>query len=75
MDVISEDSPQFVMEAMKIEFNMKFYDIDISEKILLYNVDRNEDDILKIQYKVEKAREYLLQIEETHKNFNNGKGK
>ena len=31
--------------------------------------------ILKIQYKVEKAREYLLQIEETHKNFNNGKSK
>jgi hypothetical protein len=60
---------------MKIEFNMKFDDINISEKVLLYNGDRNEDDILKIQYKVEKAREYLIQIEETHKNFNNGKSK
>jgi hypothetical protein len=75
MDVISEDSPEFVREAMKIEFNMKFDDINISERVLLYNVDRNEDDILKIQYKVEKAREYLIQIEETHKNFNNGKSK
>ena len=54
---------------------MKFDDIDIAEIVLLYNVDRNEDDILKIQYKVEKAREYLIQIEETHKNFNNGKSK
>ena len=75
MNVVSEESPEFVREAMKIEFNMKFDDINISEKVLLYNVDRNEDDILKIQYKVEKAREYLIQIEETHKNFNNGKSK
>ena len=75
MDVISEESPEFVREAMKIEFNMKFDDIDIAERVLLYKVDRNEDDILKIQYKVERAREYLIQIEETHKNFNNGKSK
>lgn len=70
MDVISEESPEFVREAMKIELNMKFDDIDIKERVLLFNVDRNEDDILKIQYKVEKAREFLHEIEEKHLNFN-----
>jgi hypothetical protein len=73
LDVISEESPEFVREAMKLELNIKFDDIVMDERILMFEVNRNEDDILKIQYKVERAREYLIQIEETHKNFNNGK--
>ena len=70
MDVISEESPEFVKEAMKIELNMKFDDIVMDERILMFHVDRNEDDILKMQHKVEKAREYLKSIEELHTNFN-----
>jgi len=49
---------------------MTFDDIDISERILLFKVDRNEDDILRIQHKVEKAREFLQELERTHLNFN-----
>jgi hypothetical protein len=45
----------------------------MEERILMYDVSRNEDDILRIQQKVEKAREFLQDIENTHKNFNNGK--
>jgi len=70
MDVISEESPEFVREAMKLELNMKFDDIDIEERILMFNIDRSEDDILRIQHKVEKAREFLSEIEEKHLNFN-----
>jgi hypothetical protein len=70
MDVISEESPEYVKEAMKLEFNMTFDDIDISERILLFKVDRNEDDILRIQHKVERAREFLQELERTHLNFN-----
>jgi len=70
MDVISEESPEFIYEAMKLELNMTFDDIDIEERILMYNIDRNEDDILRIQHKVEKAREFLSEIEEKHLNFN-----
>ena len=73
LDVISEESPEFVREAMKLELNMKFDDIAMEERILMYDVSRNEDDILRIQQKVEKAREFLQDIENTHKNFNNGK--
>jgi hypothetical protein len=70
MDVISEESPEFIKESLKLEFNMTFDDMPIKERVLIFNVDRNEDDILRIQNKVEKAREYLEEIEINHMNFN-----
>lgn len=70
MDVISEESPEYVKEAMRLEFNMTFDDIDVSERVLIFTVDRNEDDIIRIQNRVERAREYLHEIETTHLNFN-----
>jgi hypothetical protein len=71
MNVISEESPEFIKESLKLEFNMKFDDIDIKERVLLFNIDRDEDFILKIQHKVEMAREFLSEIELKHLNFNN----
>lgn len=73
LDVISEESPEFVKEAIKLELNMKFDDISMNERILMFDVSINEDDILRIEQKVQKAREFLQDIENTHKNFNNGK--
>ena len=70
MDVATEENPEYVKEAMKIEFNMSFDDIAMEERILMFHVSRNEDDILRIQQKVEKAREFLRELEETHLNFN-----
>jgi hypothetical protein len=71
MDVISEESPEFIKEAMKIEFNMTFDDISINERILTFNVSRSEDDILRIENKVLKSRTFLQELEQTHLNFNN----
>jgi len=71
MDVISEESPEFIKEAIKIEFNMTFDDISINERILTFNVNRSEDDILRIENKVLKARTFLQELEQTHLNFNN----
>jgi hypothetical protein len=71
MDVISEESLEFIKEAMKIEFNMTFDDISINERILTFNVNRSEDDILRIEKKVLKARTFLQELEQTHLNFNN----
>lgn len=74
MNVISEESPEYVLEAAKLELNMMFDDIDQKEKLLLFPVHRNDDDIELIKEKVAKARVFLESIEETHLNFNNGKG-
>ncbi len=70
MNVISEESPEYVKEALKLEFNMTFADIPANERILFFSIERSEDDILRIQHKVEKAREYLHTIQELHTNFN-----
>jgi len=70
MDVISEESPEFIKEAMKIEFNMTFDDIKMDERILMFSVSRSEDDILRIENKVLKARTFLQELEQTHLNFN-----
>ena len=70
MDVISEESPEFIKEAMKIEFNMTFDDISINERILTFNISRSEDDILRIENKVLKARTFLQELEQMHLNFN-----
>jgi hypothetical protein len=49
---------------------MTFADIPANERILFFPIERSEDDILRIQHKVEKAREYLHTIQELHTNFN-----
>lgn len=74
MNVISEESPEYVLEASKLELNMMFDDIDQKERLLLFPVQRNDEDIELIKDKVLKARVFLESIEETHLNFNNGKG-
>jgi len=71
MDVISEESPEFIKEASKIEKNMRFGDIPKEERILLFPVERDEEAIAKIYEKVVKARIFLAEFEQAHLNFNN----
>ena len=73
MDAATNENPEYVKEALKLETNLRFDDIAIEERILMFRVDRNEDDILRIEQKVEKAREFLNQLEQLHKNFNDVK--
>jgi hypothetical protein len=71
MDVISEESPEFIKEAQKIEKGMRFGDIPKEERVLLFPVERDETAIAKIYEKVAKAREFLAEFEQAHLNFNN----
>lgn len=71
MDVISEESPEYIKEAMKIDKNMTFDDIPKEERVLIFEVPRDEIVIQRIYEKVHKARTYLQQFEQTHINFNN----
>ncbi len=73
-DVVTNESPKYLLEAAKLELNMMFDDIDQKERLLLFPVQRNDEDIELIKDKVLKARVFLESIEETHLNFNNGKG-
>ena len=71
MDVISEESPEFIKEAMKIEKNMTFGDIPKEERVLLFEVHRDQNVINKIAEKVAMARKFLSDFEQLHTNFNN----
>lgn len=71
LDVATDENPLFVKEAAKLEFNLKFDDISFEERVLLFPIERNEDDILRIEQKVLKAREFLSQIQQKHLTFNN----
>lgn len=66
MDVVGEDSPEYVAAAKKLESNMRFSHIPPQLRIINHWVDRDESIIEKIPEKVEKAREFLIEIAEKH---------
>lgn len=67
MNVISEESPEFLKVAAKIDNEMTFEDIEKEDKVMIFTVHRDEEVIEKIAQKVAKAREYLEEIEKNHK--------
>ena len=70
MDVVSEESPEFIKEWNKKEKNMIFSNAPLEERILLFPVYRNEELIEKAKAKVLKARTFLQELEYKHLNFN-----
>lgn len=70
MNVISEESPEYIEAAAGLEINMIYPDIDLNERVLIFPVDRDEEIIEKINKKVVKCREFLHEFSEKHKNFN-----
>ncbi len=70
MNVISEESPEYIEAAAGLEINMIYPDIPLSEKVLIFPVERDEEVIEKIYKKVAKCREFLQEFSEKHRNFN-----
>jgi hypothetical protein len=70
MDVVSEESPEFIKEWNEKEKNMIFSNAPLEERILLFPVYRNEELIEKAKAKVLKARTFLQELEYKHLNFN-----
>lgn len=70
MNVISEISPEYVRAAQQLENNMVFDDIPVSERVLKFKVDRDEEMIAEIYRKVGKARDFLADFEYKHQTFN-----
>lgn len=66
----TELSPQYLKDCAILEKNYIFDDIPLSEKIIKFKVERNDDFIQKIYRKVEKSRLFLQELEQKHSNFN-----
>lgn len=69
MNVISEESPEYIEAAAGMELNHLFADIPKEERVLVFPVPRDEEVIEKIGQKVSKAREYLAELEKIHLNL------
>lgn len=70
MDVISEESPSFVKAWEEKEKNMIFSSHPIEERILLFEVKKDQELLEKAKQKVVKARKFLEEFYYTHKSFN-----
>lgn len=67
---ISEESPEFLKLWAEKEKNFIFSNHPIEERILFFEVNRNQDLIDKAKAKVIKAREFLEDFHKKHKSFN-----
>jgi len=64
MAIASEDNPVYMEACYHIEKSMLYGDIPIEEKIIEFQVERNEEDIKKMYSAVVRGREYLLELED-----------
>lgn len=71
MNVVTEESPEFIKAAAELEKRLTFSDISIKEKVIKLKVNRNDNDIELIAAKVEKIRIALAHFENLHKNQSN----
>ena len=70
MDVVSEESPEFLRAWEKQKSAYYFDHIPIHLRIINHFVERNQEIIDQIPAKVAKAREFLAQLHERHINHN-----
>jgi hypothetical protein len=68
MNVISEESPEYIRESINLENRLTFPDIDLRERVIKLPVPRNEELIEKMKAKVPIFREWLRQFEIKHMN-------
>jgi hypothetical protein len=67
---VSEESPDFLEEASKIEQNMTYEDIDPADRILIFPLARDESKIIRIYSKVVESRDFLSWYQDKHLGFN-----
>jgi hypothetical protein len=66
MNVISEESPEYLRAADELERLMVFDDIDIRERVIKHPVQRNDALIEKMKLKVPIFREWLSAFDKKH---------
>lgn len=69
MNVATDEDPTFIEAARKLESNMKFSHIPPELRVINHYVDRDEEIIAQIPAKVERAREFLIELAEKHISF------
>jgi hypothetical protein len=66
MGVTTEEDPSYIEAKIQLVKNLTFDDMPISDRRIKYIVERDEEAHIRIAKRVEKCREYLLEIEKMH---------
>lgn len=69
MDVISEESPEYVKAAKELTKNLTFQDIDYRERVIKIPIQRNDELIEKMKAKVPILRQWLSDFHKKHMNL------
>lgn len=69
MNVVTEESPEYVEAAKKLEKNLTFDDIDYRERVIKKMVYRNDDLIHQMKNKVPVLRNWLTDFHKKHMNL------
>lgn len=66
MNVVSEESPEYLQAAEELERLLTFPDVDYRERVIKQPILRNDETIERMKAKVPKFREWLWQFEKNH---------
>jgi len=66
---VTEDDPRFKKEVERMEFNMTFDEIPITERILRFSVIRDDLFIEKVYKRIEACRDWLERFDGIHTNM------
>ena len=66
MDVVSEESPEYLVAVEELEKLLTFPDIHYSERVISQPVQRDDDLIQKMKDKVPRLRQWLFDLEKNH---------
>jgi hypothetical protein len=66
---VTEDDPRFKKEVERMEFNMTFDEIPITERILRFSVIRDDLFIEKVYKRIEACRDWLKNFDSIHTNM------
>lgn len=67
---MSIPNPEYEAAAAKLEYSLRFDDVDPRERLLLFSVEQDDEFITQAQQQVVKARRFLQELEDRHRNFN-----
>lgn len=65
MNVATEENKDYIQACEELEKSMIYDDIPLRERVIEFEVQRNNDEIEAMYAKVEKCREYLKELENT----------
>jgi hypothetical protein len=70
VNAATEDSPEYKRQADRLENSMTFDEVPINERVIRFQVDRDEAMIEKIYKRVTQCRDWLTEFDSMYSHLN-----